>query len=114
MGLTGRIRRHTRIRKRLSGNGNRPRLCVFRSNKHIYAQIIDDTRSLVLCGCSSVNKPELRKKKKTEAAFEIGKMIAKIALEKGIKTVAFDRAGYCYHGRVKALADGARQAGLKF
>ncbi|MGQ9465309.1 MAG: 50S ribosomal protein L18 [bacterium] len=114
MKLTGRIRRHKRIRKKLFGFSEKPRLCVFRSNKHIYAQIIDDSRGIVICGVSSVNAPGLKGKKKVEAANEIGKAIAKLALEKGIKEVCFDRGGYKYHGRIKALAEGARQSGLKF
>ncbi len=114
MRLAGRLRRHKRIRKKLMGDSTKPRLCVFRSNQHIYAQIIDDSRGVVICGVSSVNKKELAGKKKVDSAFEIGKAIAKIALEKGIKEVCFDRGGYKYHGRVKALAEGARKSGLKF
>ncbi|MEO0184308.1 MAG: 50S ribosomal protein L18 [candidate division WOR-3 bacterium] len=114
MRLEGRIRRHKRIRKNLLGTSNKPRLCVFRSNKHIYAQIIDDAKGIVICGVSSVNKKDIKAKKKVDAAMEIGKTIAKIALEKGIREVCFDRGGYRYHGRVKALAEGARQSGLKF
>jgi large subunit ribosomal protein L18 len=112
--LAGRKRRHKRIRKNLVGTPEKPRLCVFRSNKHIYAQLVDDTKGKVLCGFSSVKKADLKSKKKMEIAAEVGKNIAKIALGKGIKEAAFDRAGYRYHGRVKALADGARKAGLKF
>lgn len=114
MKLIGKERRHKRIRKRVFGTPERPRLCVFRSNKHIYAQIIDDTKGRVLFGCSSLNKPELAGKKKNEIAFEVGKMVAQLSLKKGIKFVTFDRGGYRYHGRVKALAEGARQTGLKF
>ncbi|MGB9721092.1 MAG: 50S ribosomal protein L18 [bacterium] len=114
MKLEGRARRHKRIRKNLLGTSHKPRLCVFRSNQHIYAQIIDDTKGIVICGVSSVNKKDLKAKKKVDVAQEIGKTIAKIALEKGIKEVCFDRAGYRYHGRIKALAEGARQSGLKF
>ncbi|MEO0095655.1 MAG: 50S ribosomal protein L18 [candidate division WOR-3 bacterium] len=113
MKLTGRLRRHKRIRKKIIGTALKPRLCVFRSNKHIYAQLIDDTRGVVLCGVSSLKK-EFQGKKKTDIALEVGKMIGEFALAKGIKTVCFDRAGYKYHGQVKALAEGARQAGLKF
>uniref|UniRef100_A0A7C4XUW1 Large ribosomal subunit protein uL18 n=1 Tax=candidate division WOR-3 bacterium TaxID=2052148 RepID=A0A7C4XUW1_UNCW3 len=113
MKIIGRIRRHKRIRKKVLGTPDRPRLCVFRSNKHIYAQLIDDTSGKVICGVSSVNRPNL-KGKKTQIAGEVGRMIAKVALERGIKSVAFDRGGYRYHGRVKALAEGAREAGLKF
>ncbi len=114
MKLTGRIRRHKRIRKNLVGDTAKPRLCVFRSNQHIYAQIIDDSRGIVICGVSSINKKELEGKNKVDTALEIGKAIAKLALEKGIKEVCFDRGGYKYHGRIKALAEGARQSGLKF
>ena len=114
MGLVGRKRRHLRIRKKMIGTARQPRLCVFRSNQHIYAQIIDDTQGKVLFGSSSVDARDLKGKKKTEVALEIGKRIAQLALEKGIKQVAFDRAGYKYHGRIKALAEGARAGGLKF
>jgi len=96
------------------GNGEKPRLCVFRSNRYIYAQIIDDIRRRILCGYSSLNDKNIKKMKKREAASEVGRQIAKIAIEKGIKQVTFDRGGYKYHGQVKALAEGARQAGLKF
>ncbi|MEO0122669.1 MAG: 50S ribosomal protein L18 [candidate division WOR-3 bacterium] len=113
MKLTSRLRRHKRIRKKIVGSQNRPRLCVFRSNRHIYAQIIDDTRGIVLCGVSS-EVGEFKGKKKTEIALEIGKKIGEIAKSKGIELVCFDRGGYKYHGRVRALAEGARQAGLKF
>ena len=113
MEITGRQRRHQRLRKKITGIAARPRLCVFRSNKHIYAQIIDDTKGRVLFGTSSLSEKNL-KGKKSEIALEIGKKIARLALEKGIKEVAFDRGGYRYHGRIKALAMGAREAGLKF
>ncbi|MEO0142347.1 MAG: 50S ribosomal protein L18 [candidate division WOR-3 bacterium] len=113
MKLTGRERRHKRVRKKVIGTPEKPRLCVFRSNKHIYAQLIDDTQGKVICGVSSIKKPEL-KGNKTAIAAQIGRMIAQIALSKGIKEVSFDRAGYRYHGRIKALAEGAREAGLKF
>jgi large subunit ribosomal protein L18 len=112
--LVGRKRRHLRIRKKLIGSGEKPRLVVFRSNRHISAQIIDDTKQKVLLGVSSTGNKTMHKKEKIETALEIGKQIGKLALEKGIKEVAFDRAGYKYHGRVKALAQGAREAGLKF
>lgn len=114
MKLVGRKRRHIRIKKKIRGTPERPRLCVFRSNRHIGAQIIDDTQHKVLFSFSSMNDQALQKKKKMEVAKEIGLRIGKIALEKGITQVAFDRAGYKYHGRVKALADGARETGLKF
>lgn len=112
-----RMRRHWRIRKRVFGTPERPRLSVFRSLKHIYAQIIDDTTGQTLCSASTLDK-ELRDKvkglTKTQQAVEVGKLIAKRALELGIKQVAFDRGGHKYHGRVKALADAAREAGLEF
>lgn len=112
-----RLRRHKRVRKKVFGTPERPRLCVFRSNKHIYAQIIDDTIGHTLVSASTLD-PELREKlQKTwnkEAAREVGKLIAKRALEKGIKKVVFDRGGYKYHGRVKELAEGAREGGLVF
>lgn len=114
MGLTGRKKRQQSIRKKLSGTAERPRLCVFRSNRYIYAQLIDDTKHKVLLSYSSTKLKDSKTKKKTEIALEVGKAIGKIAVDKGIKQVAFDRAGYRYHGRVKALADGARAAGLKF
>lgn len=102
--------RHKRIRARISGNSKRPRLCVFRSSSHIYAQIIDDLKSKTLLSLSDKGI----KGNKTEKAVKVGKEIAKLALEKKIDQVVFDRGGYRYHGRVKALADGARQGGLKF
>ncbi|MFA0734996.1 MAG: hypothetical protein OGMRLDGQ_001496 [Candidatus Fervidibacter sp.] len=112
-----RLRRHWRIRKRIFGTPERPRLSVFRSLKHIYAQIIDDTTGQTLCAASTLDK-ELREKlqglTKTQQAIEVGKLIAKRALKLGIKQVAFDRGGHKYHGRVKALADAAREAGLEF
>lgn len=114
MALIGRKKRHQSIRKKLSGTAERPRLCVFRSNRYIYAQVIDDTTQKVLFAYSSASLKDRKNKKKTEIALEVGKMIGKIAIDKGIKQIAFDRAGYRYHGRVKALADGARAAGLKF
>lgn len=111
--------RHRRVRKKVSGTPERPRLFVFKSLRHIYAQIIDDTppqgsRTLV---AASTLDPELREKVKTdniEAAREVGKLIARRALEKGIKRVVFDRGGYPYHGKVKALAEAAREEGLEF
>lgn len=114
MALIGRKKRHLSIRKKMTGTTERPRLCVFRSNRYIYAQIVDDTKQRVLFACSSSNLKDSKSKNKTEIATEVGKMIGKLALDKGIEQVSFDRAGYRYHGRVKALADGARAAGLKF
>lgn len=107
-----RIRRHKKIRQSINGTKDRPRLCVFRSNQHIYAQIIDDSAKKVLV--SVWDKDVKSKGKKTDIAKEVGKTIAKKALENKIETVVFDRAGILFHGRVKALADGAREAGLKF
>ncbi|OGC42482.1 50S ribosomal protein L18 [candidate division WOR-3 bacterium RBG_13_43_14] len=114
MKLVGRKLRHQRIRKKVFGTKDRPRFCVFRSNRHIYAQLIDDQSQRVIIGTSSLVKDTAKGKKKTEIAFETGKRIGKTAVEKGIKTVTFDRAGYKYHGRIKAVADGAREAGLIF
>jgi len=112
-----RKRRHARVRARLSGTAARPRLSVFRSLKYIYAQIIDDNAGCTLASASSLD-PEIRDKvsgmKKTESAELVGSLIAQRALSKGIKRVAFDRGGYKYHGRVKALAEAARKAGLDF
>jgi large subunit ribosomal protein L18 len=107
-----RTRRRRRIRKKISGSAERPRLSVYRSSKHIYAQLVDDVRGHTLAQASS---RELKgKAKKSEAAKEVGKLIAGRAGEAGIETVSFDRGGYLYHGRVKALAEGAREGGLKF
>ncbi len=114
MSLEGKKRRHIRVRKKISGTPERPRLCVFRSNRYIYAQFIDDTKQKVLFGASSLQLKDVKGKNKIAIAYELGKFVGKIAREKGIEKVAFDRAGYKYHGRVKALADGAREAGLKF
>ncbi len=112
-----RQRRHLRIRRRMLGKSDRPRLSVFRSLKHMYAQIVDDTRGVTLASASTLDpgiRTELKKMKKTEVGKLIGQLLAKRALEKGIKRVVFDRGGYLYHGRVKALADAAREAGLEF
>src|SRR3989338_4366134 len=105
--------RHERIRKRVSGDARRPRLCVRRSLNHVYAQIVDDRSGRSLIQVSSL-APEIRslEKAKVEISQEVGKLMAKRALEKGIKNVVFDRGGYLYHGRVKALAEAARAAGL--
>jgi large subunit ribosomal protein L18 len=115
--LENRAKRHRRIRKRVSGSPERPRLAIFRSHHHIYAQIVDDVSRTAITGAST-NSPELREalagKSKTEASREVGKLIAARAAAKGVTLVAFDRGGYRYHGRVKALADGAREGGLKF
>jgi len=112
-----RIRRHMRVRKKISGTAERPRLCVYRSLRHIYAQVIDDEKGVTLAAASTLS-PEIRDKVKcggnVEAAKLVGSLIAQRALEKGIKRVVFDRGGYKYHGRVKALAEAAREAGLEF
>jgi large subunit ribosomal protein L18 len=110
-----RIRRY-RIRKRVSGNGDRPRLSVFRSAKHIYAQLIDDLSGTTLACASSRETLEgkVEGKGKTAVGTAVGKLLAERAQSKGVKKVAFDRGGYLYHGRVKALADGARAGGLEF
>ncbi len=112
-----RIKRHLRIRKKVKGTPQKPRLAVFKSEKHIYAQIIDDTKGHTLVSASTLDK-ELRqglsKTYNVEAAKEVGRLIAQRALSLGIKTVVFDRGGFKYHGRIKALADAAREAGLKF
>jgi large subunit ribosomal protein L18 len=112
-----RLRIHERIRKRLEGTEVRPRLCVFRSNKHIYAQIVDDSKGSTLASASSLDveaKGGIKHGGNIAAAKAVGKIVAKRAIDKGIQTVLFDRGGYIYHGRVKALADAAREAGLKF
>ena len=111
-----RLRIHDRIRKRLSGNEARPRLCVFRSNKHIYAQIVDDSKGRTLVAASSRDSEAKIEKGggNVAAAKSVGKIVAKRAIDKGIQAVLFDRGGYLYHGRVKALAEAAREAGLKF
>ena len=112
-----RVIRHERVRKKISGTPERPRLCVFRSNAHIYAQVIDDTKGNTLCAASTVEKDiasqaaELDKKGQAKL---VGKIVAERAIAAGIKEVVFDRGGYIYHGRVKALAEAAREAGLKF
>ena len=106
-----RLRRHRRVRNKISGTAARPRLDVFRSAKHIYAQIIDDEQGVTLVSASTMDKDF--NGGNVEAAAEIGKKVAAKALEKGITEVVFDRGGYVYHGRVKALADGAREGGLK-
>jgi large subunit ribosomal protein L18 len=108
-----RKKRHRSIRKRIEGNPERPRLAVFRSTRHIYAQVIDDLAQKTLVSTSDVDAAKEAGKKKDRAKL-VGTAIAKLCLEKGIDKVVFDRAGYKYHGRVSALADGAREAGLKF
>lgn len=112
----GRQRRHERIRKRVSGDAERPRLSVYRSLDHMYAQIIDDSKGITIVAASSLDAAFKSAKQKGNIAMakEIGGLIAKKAVEKGIKQVVFDRSGYLYHGRIKALADAAREAGLEF
>ena len=109
-----RLRRHRRVRGKITGTAARPRLNVFRSAANIYAQIIDDTTGHTLCSASTLDKSFDGNGGNKAAAQEVGKMIAERALEKGITTVVFDRGGYLFHGRVKELADGAREGGLKF
>jgi large subunit ribosomal protein L18 len=110
-----RERIHRRIRKKVAGSGVRPRLAVFRSQTHIYAQLIDDEQGRTLCSASSLDKDAgLKKGGNVAAAKAVGSLIASRAKEKGVTTVVFDRGGFQYHGRVKALADAAREGGLKF
>ena len=112
-----RMNKHRRVRNRFSGTAERPRLAVFRSNNHMYAQIIDDTAQHTLVSASTLQKDvkaELEKTNNVEAAAHLGTVIAKRALDKGITTVVFDRGGYIYQGKVKALAEAAREAGLQF
>lgn len=112
-----RVIRHARVRKKLSGTTERPRLCVYRSTNHIYAQIIDDVNGTTLCAASTLEKDVAKavaKCTKTDAAKVVGKAIAEKALKLNIKAVVFDRGGYLYTGRVEALAAGAREAGLEF
>ena len=108
-----RIKRHQRVRAKISGTPERPRLSVYRSENNIYAQVIDDVAGCTLCSASSVEKGFEGGGNK-EAAERVGKLIAERAIAKGIEEVVFDRGGYIYHGRVQALADGAREGGLKF
>ena len=110
-----RVRIHYRIRKKVSGSDQRPRLAVFRSNKEIYAQLIDDVNGKTITAASSRDKEiESSKGNKSELAKLVGKSIAEKAIKPGVEVVAFDRGGYLYHGRVKSLAEGAREGGLKF
>ncbi|SMC28679.1 large subunit ribosomal protein L18 [Clostridium acidisoli DSM 12555] len=110
-----RTRRHIRVRKKVFGTAERPRLAVFRSEKNIYAQIIDDVAGNTLVAASSKDKDfSIKAGSNKEAAKLVGEMIAKKAAEKGIKDVVFDRGGYVYHGRIQKLAEGAREAGLQF
>lgn len=109
-----RIKRHKRVRSKISGTPETPRLDVFRSNAHIYAQIIDDVNGVTLAAASSVEKGFEGSGSNIEGAGKVGKLIAERAKAKGIESVVFDRGGYVYHGRVKALAEGAREGGLDF
>ena len=112
-----RLKKHKRVRKNLSGSAARPRLAVFRSNNHMYAQIIDDDAAVTICAASTLDadvKAQCEHTNNVDAASKVGTAIAKKALEKGITTVVFDRGGFLYHGKVQALAEAAREAGLDF
>jgi large subunit ribosomal protein L18 len=110
-----RKKRHARVRAKLSGTSARPRLNVFRSNQHIYAQVIDDMSGVTLASASTLDKElTLESTSNLEAAQKVGELVAKRAVEKGISSVIFDRGGYLYHGRIQALADAARENGLQF
>ena len=109
-----RARRHARVRRKISGTAERPRLCVYRSNTNLYVQVIDDVAGVTLVSASTLDKEVKTKHSNKEAAKEVGTLIAKRAIEKNIKTVVFDRGGYIYHGVVKELADAAREGGLNF
>ena len=110
-----RYRRHLRVRKKVEGTPERPRLVVFRSSKHIYAQLVDDLRGVTIAGAGDTSEGmQVEGKGKVARSFALGKLIATKAKEKGIAKVVFDRGGYQYHGRVKAVADGARKGGLEF
>lgn len=108
-----RVRRHVRLRRKISGTAARPRLSVFRSNANIHAQLIDDTKGVTLAAASSLSL-KLENGGNIEAAKQVGTKIAELAKDQGIKAVVFDRGGYIYHGRIKAVADAAREAGLEF
>jgi large subunit ribosomal protein L18 len=117
MRVVGRERRKLRIRRKISGTSDQPRLSVFRSAKHIYAQVVDDVAGTTLAHASTLSRDvrdDLNDAKKLDAAKKVGHAIAKLLLAKGIVKIVFDRNGYLYHGRVRALADAAREAGLKF
>ncbi|MFD1267653.1 50S ribosomal protein L18 [Paenibacillus motobuensis] len=112
-----RLKRHLRVRKKVTGTAERPRLNVFRSSKHIYAQLIDDVAGVTIVSASTVDKElsgEIKNGGNVESARKVGEMIAKRAQEQGKKVVVFDRGGYLYHGRIQALAEAAREAGLEF
>ena len=109
-----RTRRHIRVRRKISGTADCPRLCVYRSNKNLFVQVIDDVAGVTLCQASTLDKEVKTKHANKEAAKEVGTLIAKRAMEKNIKNVVYDRGGYIYHGVVKELAEAAREAGLEF
>ena len=109
-----RNRRHIRVRRKISGTAECPRLCVYRSNKNLFVQVIDDVAGVTLCQASTLDKEVKTKKSNVEAAKEVGTLIAKRAADKKITTVVFDRSGYIYHGVVKSLAEAAREGGLEF
>lgn len=112
-----RVRRQRRVRKKIIGTDARPRVCVFRSSKHIYAQVISDERGVTLAAVSTLSKEmasQAKKRKSVDAAKQVGLALAKICREKNITSVIFDRNGFLFHGRVKAVADGAREGGLQF
>ena len=110
-----RRRRHLRVRKKVEGTPERPRLVVFRSSKHIYAQLVDDQKGVTLAGAADTSEGvQVEGKGKVARSFAVGRLIAAKAKEKGIEAVVFDRGGFQYHGRIKALADAARESGLKF
>ncbi|UII56090.1 50S ribosomal protein L18 [Cytobacillus spongiae] len=112
---TVRKKRHARVRAKLSGTAARPRLNVFRSSKHIYAQLIDDVNGVTIASASTLDKEiSIDSTSNVDAAIKVGEVVAKRGVEKGVKSVVFDRGGYLYHGRVKALADAARENGLEF
>jgi large subunit ribosomal protein L18 len=117
MQIVGRERRKLRIRRKISGTAERPRLSVFRSARHIYAQVVDDVNGKTVAHASTLSRDvrtAISESTKVDAAKSVGQAIAKLLLEKGVDSVVFDRNGYLYHGRVRALADAARAAGLKF
>ena len=112
-----RQRRHLRVRKKVSGTAATPRLCIYRSLNHVYAQVIDDVKGVTLCSASTLEKDvkaAIKDMNKTDASKVVGKKVAENAIAKGVKEVVFDRGGYLYTGRVQAVADGAREAGLNF
>lgn len=112
--VVGRLKNKSRIRKKVTGTTARPRLCIFRSGKHIYAQIVDDQKGQTVAAASSLSLEIKGSTKNVEAAKLVGEAVAKAALKKNISSVVFDRSGYIYHGKVKAIAESARQAGLSF